>query len=436
MSIATEVWDKVLDELRNRVSPVAMSAWFEVCSGYELTDNEFILFTPKPLKAKIIEQRWKDEIMKVVTELLPGIVSIKVLSDESKHAYEKSRTDPVTKETLTFENFIVGNQNKLAHGAARAVAKGAKDYNPLYIYGNSGLGKTHLLRAIKYEVSRIHPEFKIVYVTSEMFLNDIVSHLQSKQMQLMREKYRTTDLWLVDDIQFIAGKEGTEEEFFNTYNELFGAQKQIVLTSDRMPREIRKLESRLKSRFEQGLVVDIKPPDFETRVAIVYNKAKQLNFNINSDIAVMIAETLTSNIRQLEGAVKTLHAMIGISGNESQSYAEIFKRLKDTIRDSEREINAELIINETASYFGIKPEDLRGKSRVREINHTRQIAWYLIREMTGLPYENIGDILGNRDHATVMSGVKNIQQECDSNETIRDQLRDLRHNITTRASEL
>jgi len=291
-----------------------------------------------------------------------------------------------------------------------------------------------LLHAIKQEVKRLHPEYKIIYITGEMFLNDMIAHLESGKMEDLRTKYRKSDIWLVDDVQFIAGKDRTEEEFLHTFNELFDSAKQIVLTADRLPQEITKLAARLESRFEQGLVADIKPPDFETRVAIVYNKAKQLNFEISAEIATMIAESLTANIRQLEGAVRIVHAMIEISGKESLSYSDIVKRIKENLRENEKKVNAELILDETASFFGIKPEDLRGKSRVKEIAHTRQVAMYLIREMTNLPFENIGEILGGRDHATVMSGIRNIQQEYSIKSDLRDQIRDIRHTITTKSS--
>ncbi|MDR0915916.1 MAG: chromosomal replication initiator protein DnaA [Oscillospiraceae bacterium] len=436
MAIEHDLWAKLKEMLRTRVSAAAMSSWFDECSAVELTDTELVLYTPSQFKAEIVEQKWGGRVCEVMRELLPGAMGLRVLSDETMPRYRETAHILTDDEEFTFDKFVVGSMNKYAHGAAIAVAAGAKAYNPLFIYGKSGLGKTHLLRAIRHFVTKAHPEYKIVYIKGDDFTNNLITSLQSGKMFDFRQKYRFADIFLMDDAQFIAGKESTQEEFFHTFNELLEAGHQVVLTSDRPPSEMARLDDRLRTRFESGLIADIQPPDFETRVAIVRNKAAALEFALPDDVARMLAESLTANVRQLEGAVKQMQAYSLISGMDNMSYPDVLRRIKDMVREKERAVTAEIILEETAVYFQLSAEELRGKSRVREIVRARQVAMYLIRTMTQLPLENIGDILGGRDHTTVMSGIRNVEAEQKTNETLRDNIKDLQTYIYGRANDV
>ena len=333
---------------------------------------------------------------------------------------------------FTFENFIVGSTNKFAHAAAQAVAANPSGaYNPLFIWGGSGLGKTHLLHAIKSEVEKNHPDFNIVYVDGEKFTNEIISAIHDNTTTQFHNKYRAADVLLVDDIQFIGGKESTQEEFFHTFNTLYNSGKQIVLASDRAPREIKSLEDRLRTRCEMGLIADIQPPDFETRVAIIRRKADLLGLDMPDDVAEYIANRLKNNIRQLEGAVKKLDAYRKLEGIQPVIGAAQ-NAIKDILSETQPvPVTVEKILSEVARTYNTTPEALRGPSRRASVSSARKVAMYIVREITGMSMEDIGSEFGGRDHSTVVYGINDVQKHFPADRTLRETVEDIIKNIRT-----
>ena len=438
-SVETEIWQRLLMLLGRELTDIALDTWFNECRIVELSPGELVLHTPTSFKREIIENKYLLLIKGALSELLPGEYSVRVLDDDSIGQFEAMRRDRQSGETdYTFDRFVVGNSNKFAQAAALAVATGraGRDYNPLFIYGESGLGKTHLLHAIQHTVQQEHPDYKIVYVKGDDFTNDLVRALQAGRNMEFREKYRFANLLLVDDIQFIAGKQQTQEEFFHTFNTLYEAGRQIVLTSDRPPREIARLEDRLQTRFECGLLADISPPDYETRMAIIKNKAKELGFSLPEDVAVYISENMSANIRQLEGAVNKIRAYCDIYGELGISVAEASRQIKDMLRENERAITADIIIEETAKYFMLSPDELRGPRRTKGTAQARQISQYLIRNMTPLSLVDIGGLFGGRDHTTVLNGVRNIENGVRARTPVAQSVKDITSNIQVRVETL
>ena len=332
---------------------------------------------------------------------------------------------------LTFENFINGPSNQFAYAAAQAVAANPSGaYNPLFIYGNSGLGKTHLLCAIQFEIRKGHPDFNIVYVDCEKFTNEIITAIRGGTTEEFRRKYRAADVLLVDDIQFIAGKESTQEEFFHTFNTLHAAGKQIVLASDRPAKDIKSLAERLRTRFEWGLTADIQPPDFETRVAIIRRKAELLNLDIPDEVAEFIANHLKNNIRQLEGAVKKLNAYYLLEG-----ISPVIGVAQNAIRDilSETQpvpVTIEKIIGEVARTYNVSPGDIRGPKRNSNVAAARRAAIYIVREITGMSMEDIGKEFGGRDHSTIVYAMKVIEKDLEKDQHLRETVSDIIKNTT------
>ena len=332
---------------------------------------------------------------------------------------------------LTFENFINGPSNQFAYAAAQAVAANPSGaYNPLFIYGNSGLGKTHLLSAIQFEIRKGHPDFNIVYVDCEKFTNEIITAIRGGTTEEFRRKYRAADVLLVDDIQFIAGKESTQEEFFHTFNTLHAAGKQIVLASDRPAKDIKSLAERLRTRFEWGLTADIQPPDFETRVAIIRRKAELLNLDIPDEVAEFIANHLKNNIRQLEGAVKKLNAYYLLEG-----ISPVIGVAQNAIRDilSETQpvpVTIEKIIGEVARTYNVSPGDIRGPKRNSNVAAARRAAIYIVREITGMSMEDIGKEFGGRDHSTIVYAMKVIEKDLEKDQHLRETVSDIIKNTT------
>ena len=303
---------------------------FDDCKAVDVSDNRLVLYTPSNFKKDVIEGRFMGSLKNALKELFSGEVDVLVLGEKEYDNYQPKDT---AEDEYTFERFVVGNSNKFAHAAAKAVAEGQiKNFNPLFIYGDSGLGKTHLLHAIRHAVSKKHPEYNIVYVKGDDFTNELIHAIQVGKNVEFREKYRVADLFLMDDIQFIAGKIQTQEEFFHTFNTLYEANRQIVFTSDRPPNEITRLEDRLKTRFESGLLADIQPPDYETRMAIIKKKAEQLGLFLPEDVSVYIAENMTSNVRQIEGAVKKVMAYRDLM-NDSITVSSVSKAIKDMLKE-------------------------------------------------------------------------------------------------------
>ena len=320
----------------------------------------------------------------------------------------------------TFDTFVVGNNNRFAHAAALAVAESPADaYNPLFIYGGVGLGKTHLMQAIGHFIHENEPEKKVLYMTSEQFTNELISAIQQKTTLEFREKIRKVDVLMVDDIQFIAGRESTQQEFFNTFNELHNENKQIILTSDKPPKDIQRLEERLCSRFEWGLVADIQKPDVDTRVAILREKIQQDNISVPDDVLQLIAGKIDSNIRELEGSLTRLVAYSSLVREPitvelcEQALKEIFDQRR------QKQVTAELIMQTVSDYYGLTINDLIGPTRKREITVPRQVAMYLTREMTGMSLPQIGNVFGGRDHTTVMHSCKTVEAQMISNPNLK-----------------
>ena len=350
--------------------------------------------------------------------------------EEKKPKLDESSL-PSGRYDFTFENFIKGPSNQFAYAAAQAVAANPSGaYNPLFIYGPSGLGKTHLLNAIQVEIKKNHPDFNIVYVDCEMFTNEIISAVKTATTEQFRQKYRQADVLLIDDIQFLAGKESTQEEFFHTFNTLHNDGRQIVIASDRPAKEIKSLEERLRTRFEWGLTADIQPPDFETRVAIVKRKAELLNLDLPNDVAEYIANHLKQNIRQLEGAVKKLNAYYMLEGI-SPCIGVTSTAIKDTLNDTQPiPVTIEKIINEVARTYNLLPSDIRGKKRSANVSAARQMTMYIIREVTGMSMEAIGQEF-NRDHSTVVYSINTMEKNIAKDKHLKEMCDDIIKNVRT-----
>ncbi|MDP4109989.1 MAG: chromosomal replication initiator protein DnaA, partial [Bacillota bacterium] len=400
-----------------------------------LTEHTFILYTPSEFKKEIISQRFSKILASILKELLNDEFEINVLSGEDELAAYKAvsaeKPDRSTNDYYTFKHFVVGSSNRFAHAAAIAVAKNPSTaYNPLFIYGQSGLGKTHLLYAIAGEIEHRYPNFRILYIKGDDFTNELITSIQAgpDSVRAFRAKYRLADLLLVDDIQFIAGKERTQEEFFHTFNSLFEARKQIVLTSDRPPKEIKTLEDRLKTRFEWGLIADIQPPDYETRMAIIATKAGLIDFSLPDDVMQYLAGMITSNVRQLEGAVKKIKALHELMEKEVNiELAEI--AIRDIFLENPGlNPTASLIIKEVATYFSITPDRLISLNRAKDTLMPRQVAMYLVRELTDLSLPEIGKEFG-RDHSTVIHSINKIEDLVRSDSSIETTIKDLKTNI-------
>ena len=343
----------------------------------------------------------------------------------------RERKLPSGRYAFTFENFIKGPSNQFAYAAAQAVAANPSGaYNPLFIYGPSGLGKTHLLNAIQVEIKKNHPDYNIVYVDCEMFTNEIITAVKTATTEQFRQKYREADVLLIDDIQFLAGKESTQEEFFHTFNTLHNDGRQIVIASDRPAKEIKSLEERLRTRFEWGLTADIQPPDFETRVAIVKRKAELLSLKLPDDVAEYIANHLKQNIRQLEGAVKKLNAYYMLEGI-APCIGVTTTAIKDTLNDSQPiPVTIEKILNEVARTYNVMPADIRGKKRNANVSAARQMTMYIIREVTGMSMEAIGQEF-QRDHSTVVYSIKTMAENIARDQHLKETCSDIIKNVRT-----
>ena len=430
------VWAKVLTHMENLLSTTVISTWFDDAEVVELTENKLVLYSPSEFRKNIIETRCVGHIQDAMKELFDMNVEVQVLSGEEVEAYKQKGRTPQFIEynpQFTFDRFVVGPSNRFAHAAAIAVAnRPAETYNPLFIYGPSGLGKTHLLYAIAGEINYRHPDYNIIYIKGDQFTNELIQALQEGKNAEFRNKYRNADLFLVDDIQFISSKESTQEEFFHTFNNLYENHKQIVLTSDRPPSDLLRLEDRLKTRFEWGLIADINPPDYETRMAIIRNKSDSLGMDMPDDVCSYIAENITTNIRQIEGTVKKIKAYWELTGmeinvgNVSRAIKDMYKGKADTLP------TPSLIISEVGKFYNIDDDTLRGTLKNKGTAEARQVAMYLIRKMTNLSLPDTGKEFG-RDHSTVLHSVRKIEKALsDSKNPLNETIRDIMANINSK----
>lgn len=440
VSNLNNIWNEVLDLIRVELTEVSFNTWLKTIEPMTITENRIILAAPNEFTKGILESRYinliKNAIIQITDKeyevqfIIPGEeLNINIgqsVQENNNDLNQRSQLNP----KYTFDTFVIGNSNRFAHAAALAVAEApAQAYNPLFIYGGVGLGKTHLMHAIGHFILNQSPESKVVYVSSEKFTNELINSIRDDRNNEFRNKYRNVDVLLIDDIQFIAGKESTQEEFFHTFNALHEANKQIIISSDRPPKEIPTLEDRLRSRFEWGLISDIQPPDLETRIAILKKKAEMENINISNEVMHYIASKIRSNIRELEGALIRIVAYSSLTNKEiTVELAE--EALKDIIsNNAPRKITVELIKDVVAKEFDVKIEDFDSKKRTRAIAYPRQIAMYLTRELTDLSLPKIGDEFGGRDHTTVIHAYDKISNDMANDEEFKKRIDKLIQNI-------
>ena len=401
-----------------------------------MADCKLVLHTSSDFKRNIIENRFGEMIRKALYDLFSCDFELEVLAGDELLEYERDGQEPSPypeMEGYTFDHFVVGPSNKFAHAAAIAVANNpGKVYNPLFIYGNSGLGKTHLLLAIGEKIHHDKPNFKIAYLKGDDFTNELIHSVMTGTSREFREKYRNIDLLLMDDIQFIAGKRSTQEETFHTFNSIYEAGHQIVLTADRPPIDMAQLDDRLRTRIEGGLMADVQPPDIETRTAIILNKAAQLGLVLPSEVVNFIAESITSNVRQIEGVVKRLTAYKEIM-NDTITINVVKRAIKDVIRVGSFIPTPEIIIEETARYYSLQPADLRGQRRSKNTAMARQVSMYLMRNLTNLSLVDIGAQYEGRNHSTVLSSIRKVEDMIKSDPDVASTVRDISANINSRS---
>ena len=434
MNSVNDIWDEIVKILSKQLTPTAISTWFSDCTPVEIDDCKLVLHTTTDFKRSIIISRFGDTIKLALSDLFSCDFDILVLAGDEINDFsikKKAENSLPEMEGYTFDRFIVGNSNKFAHAAAVAVAeKPGAIYNPLFIYGNSGLGKTHLLLAIGQEIHEKDPAKKIAYVKGDEFTNQLVQAIKDGTGEDFRTKYRNVDLFLVDDIQFIAGKQQTQNEFFHTFNNIFEAGHQIVITSDRPPMEMSLLDDRLRTRFEGGLMADIQAPDLETRMAIIRNKAAQLGLLLSDEAVAYIAENITANIRQLEGVIKRLTAYKEIL-DDVITIDSVKRAIKDVIKIGTYIPTPDVIIKETAKYYSLKEEDLRGQNRSKNTAMARQVSMYLMRSLTNLSLKDIGTEYEDRNHATVLASIRKVEDLLKTDSSMAGIVRDITSNINS-----
>lgn len=431
MDSIQDIWSILMDMVSEKLTATSINTWFSDCTPVAIQDSTLIVRAQSEFKKNIISQRFSETLEQSLTELFSEPFSVRfICGDETVEIPSDVSGPAVDMASYTFENFIVGNSNKFAHAAAIAVSeKPGQTYNPLFIYGNSGLGKTHLLWAIGHELKSKYPEMDIAYIKGDDFTNELIQAIRNSSTNEFHEKYRNVELLLVDDIQFISGKQSTQEEFFHTFNTIYESGHQIVITSDRPPMEMATLDDRLRTRFEGGLMADIQPPDLETRMAIIRNKAAQLGLILSDDAVAYIAESITTNIRQIEGVIKRLTAYKEIL-DDVITLDSIKRAIKDVIRVGIYTPSTDSIISNTANYFNLTSEDLTGSMRTKGVSEARQVAMYLIRTLTNLSLPDIGKIF-NRNHTTVLSSIRKIEVQMEKDPDFAGVVRDITSNINS-----
>ena len=439
-------WNEILETVRVEydIMDVSFRTWLLPLKVYRVEDDEITLLVNQEQALTIIQNKYMLPLRVTIAEITGTEYNIKFITPRDVREIEKSssQSKPQMNETIeranlnpkyTFDTFVVGGNNNFAHAASLAVAESPGEmYNPLFLYGGVGLGKTHLMHSIAHFILDKDPNKKVLYVTSEYFTNELIEAIRNGNntaMTKFREKYRNIDVLLIDDVQFIIGKESTQEEFFHTFNDLHGQKKQIIISSDKPPKDMETLEARLRSRFEWGLIADISSPDYETRMAILQKKEEMDGYNIDDEIIKYIATNIKSNIRELEGALNRLNALAKLEKKEiTIEFAE--EALKDIISpDAKKEITPELIIDVVAEHFHISSADIKGSKRNSEIVVPRQIVMYLCRDMTATALKAIGNILGKRDHSTIIHGADKIAYEVKKNDTLRNTIDVLKKKI-------
>ena len=440
LELLKEKWDKILESIRddNELSNVAFKTWLLPLKVFRIEGNILKITAPFEQAATYVENKYKTFLYVAVAEAMGEEYEIRIITEDE--ALKEKPLEPETPKKAaaapapkvaeeqktnlnpryTFDTFVIGSNNRFAHAAALAVAESpGKEYNPLFLYGGVGLGKTHLMHSVAHYILQQDPTKKVLYVTSEVFTNELIDSIRNgnnNSMTAFREKYRNIDVLLIDDVQFIIGKESTQEEFFHTFNALHSANKQIIISSDRPPKDMETLEARLQSRFEWGLIADISSPDYETRMAILRKKEELDGYNIDDEVIRYIATNIKSNIRELEGALNKLVALSNLEKREINiSMAE--EVLKDIISPNQkREVTPQVILEVVAEHYGISVSDIIGGKRNAEIVTPRQVVMYLCREITDTPYKAIGILLGNRDHSTIINGDGKVRKQLQAND--------------------
>ncbi len=429
----TDVWLKVLELIKPEFEDkmVSYNTWIETIIPVSIdnldnnTNNKIVLAVPYEYNRDIVRSRYTD-LIKNALEFVTGLdfeIEITLNGEELRKNIDPQYSN--LNPSYLFDNFVIGKSNQYAHATAMAISDGRGDFfNPFFLYGGVGLGKTHLMHAIGNKMIRNDPRKKILYVSSEQFTNDMINAIKNSTTQEFRDKYRTLDLLLIDDIQFIWDKEATQEEFFHTFNELYQNGKHIIITSDRPPKDLKSFMDRLISRFEQGAVIDINPPDYETRIAILQKKAYQLNITIPNEVYEFVASKIKSNIRELEGAIKKILLFHQLSRKEINIELAT-EALKDILDEKKKLLTPALVIDKVEKYFNLKEDDLRSKSRSQNIAFPRQIAMYILKEYTNLSLKQIGASFGGMDHTTVLHGVKKVKDSMDEDATVENLVNDI-----------
>jgi chromosomal replication initiator protein len=434
------LWDRTLELLKDELTEISFNTWIKTIEPISIKNDTIELGVPAEFNKGILENRYLALIKNAIIQTTSRKYElIFVINSKDSPQVKKTPAQGIYEENgvmllnpkYTFDTFVIGNGNRLAHAASVAVAESpAKAYNPLFLYGGVGLGKTHLMHAIGHFVLSQNTGQNVLYVSSEKFTNELINAIKDDRNEEFRSKYRNIDILLIDDIQFIGGKERTQEEFFHTFNALYEANKQIIISSDKPPREITTLEERLRSRFEWGLIADIQPPDLETRIAILRKKAQLENFIIPDEVLGFIAENIASNIRELEGALNRIIAYSSLTNSEiTIEFAH--DALKEILlANKTKAINSSTIIDVVSRYYDVKPEDFISKKRHREISYPRQIAMYLCRELTDMSLPKIGDAFGGRDHTTVIHAIDKITEELSLSPELTRSIEELKRNLT------
>ena len=434
MNYLLDMWQKALSEMEKTLDAINFNTWIKSTVPLKILGNDIILKAENKLCKDFIEGKYLN-IIKSTLLLVSGneyniIVTVKDSTFQNENTYINKQSDPIRKANLNpryiFDSFVIGNSNRMAHAASIAVAEEpAKAYNPLFLYGNVGLGKTHLMHSIAHYILEKKPNTNVLYVTSETFVNELINSISNNKNQEFRNKYRNIDVLLIDDIQFIAQKERTQEEFFHTFNALHGSQKQIILSSDRPPREIKTLEDRLRSRFEGGLIADIQPPDLETRIAILRNKAKREGYTVEDDVLNFIASFIETNIRELEGALT--RTVLFASLDRKEISVELAKdALKDIYgSDNKKQLSVAVIIDIISNYYNLNSSDIKGNKKPKNISYPRQIGMYLCRKHLDSSLSDIGENFGGRDHSTVHHACNKIEKDMEKDPELQNTILEL-----------
>lgn len=450
-----EFWKEALKIIETGTSFVTYEVWISSLEPVDISDGTLIMVSPTTMAVNVIKNNYIDLIRHAVNKANANITDVFIMPASELTEYLKTRVLPgsdaaatvteavpaapanaeptIFNPKYTFDNFVVGKSNQLAHAAAKAVADNpGKSYNPLFIYGGSGLGKTHIMHAIGNQLIKEKPHLKVNYLTSERFVNELVEAIRvgkEQSTKQFRNKYRSLDVLMVDDIQFIANKVSTQEEFFHTFNDLYQLGKQIIISSDRAPKFLSELEERLRSRFQWGLIVDIQPPEIETRLAILKKKAENENYNVEESVFHLIAERMDSNIREMEGLLSRITFYASLIGAPKVTYDIALEALKDFLDNKKEVLTIDKIIDAACSYYSVSKADIVGKKKNKEIVEPRQVCIYLITEMLNLPLASIGSAFGGRDHTTVMHARDKIAELIKTKNNVATAVKDIKDMI-------